>query len=116
MRFEGDRLQLHAAVIMPNHIHLLIEPLGENTLPTLLKGIKGASARKANQIIDGNGQFWLDESYDHIVRSEAQYHRFIRYITANPVKAGLKEHEYWLHQLQGEADIAVCRTTPYTMT
>ena len=108
IRFQGDRLRLHAAVIMPNHVHILIEPLGPNKLPALLKGIKGASAREANQIIGGGGKFWLDESYDHIVRSELQYNRFLRYVADNPVKAGLRDHEYWLHQRQGGAGISAC--------
>jgi REP element-mobilizing transposase RayT len=99
VRFDGERLLVHAAVIMPNHIHALIEPLEGHDLSKLLQGIKGTSAREANKLLGTTGStFWLDESYDHIVRSEAQYQHFIRYIAENPVKAGLKPHEYWLHQ------------------
>ncbi len=98
LRFNEERLQLHAAVIMPNHVHLLLEPLAGNSLSELLKGIKGASARKINQMLGTTGsKFWMDESYDHIVRSEAQYQRFIRYIAENPVKANLSEDKYWLY-------------------
>jgi len=109
LRFDGERLHVHAAVIMPNHVHLLIETLGENKLPQLMKGIKGASARKANQIIGASGQFWRDESFDHIVRSDAQYRHYLDYIAQNPVKAKLKKHEYWL---QCKADILVCQSEP----
>lgn len=38
----------------------------------------------------------MDESYDHIVRSEAQYRVLKTYIRENPRKAGLEEGEYWL--------------------
>lgn len=51
LRFNEERLQLHAAVIMPNHVHLLLEPMAGNSLSELLKGIKGASSRKINQIL-----------------------------------------------------------------
>jgi REP element-mobilizing transposase RayT len=107
MRFDGERLRVHSVVIMPTHVHLLLEPLGDNKLPLLLKGIKGASARRANQIRGASGPFWLDESYDHIVRSEEQYGHFLRYIAENPVKAHLRPDEYW-HYYNGDTDILVC--------
>jgi REP element-mobilizing transposase RayT len=102
LRFERDRLRLHAATIMPNHVHLLMEPMGGNALSQLMKGIKGASARKINLLTGASGQFWMDESFDHIVRSEAQYEHFAAYIRDNPVKAGLQESEYW-HYTSGAA-------------
>ncbi len=135
LKFDGDRLRVHAAVIMPTHVHCVIEPLvkGEADIPVchasshmesqtgmsaspsssalskLLQGIKGASARAANQILGTSGTFWMDESYDHIVRNEKQYRHFIRYIEENPVKAKLSAHEYWLYK--GEADIPVCHSS-----
>ena len=33
--------------------------------------------------------FWQDESYDRLVRDEAEFQRITRYIEMNPVKAGL---------------------------
>ena len=98
LRFDGERLRLHAAVIMPTHVHLLLEPLGGHDLSRILKGIKGTSAREINKLLGTTGTFWLAESYDHIVRSEKQYRRLIRYIADNPVKAGLREDEYWHYQ------------------
>jgi len=107
-RFNEERLRLHAAVIMPNHVHLLLEPLAGNSLPELLKGIKGASSRKINQVSGTTGtKFWMDESYDHIVRSEDQYQHFIQYIAENPVKANLSEDKYWLY-IEGETGIPAC--------
>ena len=113
LRFDGRRLWLHAAVIMPNHVHLLLEPVAGNELSELLKGIKGASARKANQILGNTGAaFWMDESYDHIVRSERQRQHFIRYIMENPVKAKLPAGQYWLHQ--GDTGIPACKSQTQT--
>ena len=106
LRFDSDRLLLHAAVIMPTHVHLLLEPLKGHDLSKLFQGIKGASAREANVLLGAAGTCWFDESYDHIVRSETQYQRFVHYIADNPVKAGLREDEYWLHR--GGTDVPVC--------
>ena len=100
LRFDRVRLRLHSAVIMPNHVHALLEPMGEHPLAALLKGIKGASARLANKELVRSGVFWMDESYDHIVRSEKEYAYFLRYIGENPVKAGLSEGTYWLYFME----------------
>ncbi|MFM2142847.1 MAG: hypothetical protein RLZZ476_1391, partial [Verrucomicrobiota bacterium] len=41
-----------------------------------------------------SGPLWQKEPYDHIVRSEAQFQHYRRYIAENPIKAGLEPHEY----------------------
>ena len=72
-----------------------MQPLGGADLSQILQGIKGASAREINKLTGVTGTFWLDESYDRIVRSEKQYWRFVRDITENPIKAGLRDDAYW---------------------
>ena len=95
---QGATLQqyhLRAYVIMPNHIHLLIDP--QLPLQRIMKSIKGVSARNANRILNHTGKpFWQDESYDHWVRSEEELGTIRRYIELNPVRAGLAKHpEDW---------------------
>ena len=80
--------QLHAYVVMANHVHVLLTPRIE--VRRLMRGLKGATARIANIILDRTGEpFWQDESFDHWVRSEAQFARIRNYIERNPVTAGL---------------------------
>jgi REP element-mobilizing transposase RayT len=82
---------LHAFVVMPNHVHLLITP--SRLLCEVTKWIKGASARRANEFLGRTGSpFWQDESFDHWARSGAQFEKIRKYIWNNPVKAGLVEH------------------------
>lgn len=88
---HGDLYQLDGWVIMPNHFHALVEPSKKHTLGTITQRWKGASARRINQILGRSGSLWQAESFDHIVRSEAQFQHFRRYIAANPVKAGLRQ-------------------------
>jgi len=81
---------LHAWVIMPNHVHMLITPL--TNVPAFLRRLKGFSARQANKLLDRSGQaFWQDESYDHLVESAQEFRNIERYIVSNPVNAGLVE-------------------------
>jgi putative transposase len=79
---------LHAWVIMSNHIHILID--AHAPLSRITKSIKNYSAREANNILGHTGQpFWQTESYDHWARNEAEFNDIIRYIEFNPVSAGL---------------------------
>jgi putative transposase len=90
----GDYL-LHTWVVMPNHVHLLLTPMIEPSVA--LQRLKGASARKANELLGLGGQpFWQDESYDHLVRNQKEFERIEHYILHNPVRAGLArvEEEY----------------------
>jgi REP element-mobilizing transposase RayT len=88
---HGESCHLDAWVIMPNHLHALVEPMEGVTLGAILKSWKGASARKINGMLGRSGRCWQPETYDHIVRSEAQLEHFRRYIAGNPSKAGLKD-------------------------
>jgi REP-associated tyrosine transposase len=92
---EMGYLVLHAYVVMPNHVHVLLEP--RVALRRITGGIKGQSARDANRKLGCAGKaFWQDESFDHWVRNGAQWERIRRYIEQNPVKAGLvRRAEDW---------------------
>jgi putative DNA methylase len=86
LRFQ--RYQLHCFVIMPNHVHLLVTPRVVAT--HWLGPLKGFTAYRANQMLGRQGRpFWQDESYDHAVRSDAEFQRICGYIERNPVSAGL---------------------------
>jgi REP element-mobilizing transposase RayT len=89
---DGDRrfhrYDLHAYVVMPNHVHLLVTP---HVVATQWLGpLKGFTSHQANQLLARQGKhFWQDESYDHLVRSDDEFQRIRRYIENNPVTAGL---------------------------
>lgn len=79
---------VHAWVLMPNHVHLLIAP--RTSMRLITKAIKGPTARRANLILGRTGQhFWQDESFDHWIRTGAEFEKVKRYIEQNPVRAGL---------------------------
>jgi len=94
--FDGQSYQLGEFAIMPNHVHLLVRPAEEVPLEKIIQSWKTFSAKAANQVLGKRGTFWRDEYFDHIVRSEAQFNKFRRYIEENPVKARLPEGSYQL--------------------
>ena len=80
--------QIHAYIVMANHVHLLITPCVE--VSRLMQSLKRFTAPEGNRMLGHTGQpFWQDESYDRLVRDEAEFQRITRYIEMNPVKAGL---------------------------
>ena len=96
---------LHAFVVMPNHVHVLLTP--HVPVPRLLCSLKAASARRANQAMGTTGQtFWQEESYDHLVRNDKEFARIQAYIEGNPMRAGLAQspEDYpWSSAVQREA-------------
>jgi REP element-mobilizing transposase RayT len=94
---HGHRAWVHHGVVMPNHVHLILEPFPNMDLSDILQAMKSVSSRRCNRILGRKGRFWMDESYDHIIRSQAQYEFYREYIRLNPVKAGLTPGMYeWL--------------------
>lgn len=95
--FDGERYDLDAWVIMPNHVHCLLTPRNGHDLFDLLKGIKGCSARSCNRLLGRSGDsFWMDDSYNRIVRNATQLEAYRNYIERNPESAKLREGEYSL--------------------
>jgi REP element-mobilizing transposase RayT len=88
------RIRLHAVVIMPDHVHLLLSPLrdGEGwpfALVDILQCLKSATAHRINKLLRHSGPVWEEESFDHILRSDESLREKCEYIRQNPVKAGL---------------------------
>jgi putative transposase len=84
---------LEAYCVMPNHVHLVCTPLTDNgevfPLSKILHSLKGYTARQANLALGLEGEFWQHESYDHVVRDNAELPRIIEYVLMNPIRAGL---------------------------
>ena len=80
-------------VIMPNHLHLLFALTG-GSLRTTMLSFKRWTGRQAKAILSlSEPHFWQNDSFDHWVRSDAEFEKTIQYIRMNPAKAGLV-HDY----------------------
>lgn len=101
---HGRKFQLHAAVVMPDHVHLILTPLTDASgwpfsLPSILKSLKGASARAVNRAMKTSGPVWQEESFDHVLKNDESLREKVDYIQQNPVRKGLvsKAEDYpWL--------------------
>lgn len=92
--FDEKRYLLTDFVVMPNHIHLLVAFLDDDSMLSNCEGWKRYTARKINKNLKAKGRFWQQDGFDHLVRSESQFEHYRRYIANNPEKAGLKPGEF----------------------
>jgi putative DNA methylase len=89
--FDRKRYILHAWVIMPNHVHILLTPGQDATLSCIIHSWKSYTAKRANSILGRQTAFWQREYFDRRIRNENHFIDAITYIHNNPVKAGLCE-------------------------
>lgn len=110
--FDGVRHRLAAWCVMPNHVHAVVEPLGEQTLSKILKSWKGFSGKEANRLLGRAGDFWQPESYDHLIRDETDFVHAVRYVSENPVKAGLADWPWVWVSAEAKARVAKWHGSP----
>ena len=87
---DQGRYALHAFVVMPDHIHLVLSPSVNESLERCMQCIKGgySFSLRSKRLI------WQKSFYEHRLRNFEDYVRHIAYIEKNPIRRGLQEHPY----------------------
>jgi cobalamin-dependent methionine synthase I len=94
------RYELYAACVMPDHVHILIEPQVRSqsskatefySLTEILHTLKSFTAHKINELEEKSGPVWERESFDRVIRSESDLQEKFNYITRNPWDAGVAQ-------------------------
>lgn len=88
MFYQGERVEHHAWVIMPNHVHLIFTP--RVLLAALMKAWKGTSARRV-----GKGSIWQKNYRDTMIRDRQHFANAVRYIRRNPAKIQPGTYTLW---------------------
>ena len=104
--FNGQRLWLGDSVIMPNHVHLVVQPFDGWELEDLLGSIKKWTSRLIGQwlttqpealrpqgSIHNRARFWQQESFDRIIRDLQEFTNNRTYIASNPSAANCRPGE-----------------------
>ncbi|MGI8956909.1 MAG: DEAD/DEAH box helicase, partial [Chthoniobacterales bacterium] len=100
LHLNEQRYTLYAACVMPDHVHLLLEPgvketNGDETdffsLGEIFDSIKSHTARAINKSAGTRGPIWEEEWFDRLIRSERDLQEKFDYILRNPSDAGLEE-------------------------
>ncbi|MBA4142737.1 MAG: transposase, partial [Nitrosospira sp.] len=100
-RFYLDKLQLacekhncdiHAYVLMTNHVHLLITPHEEQSLSKAMQMLGRYYVQYFNHCYRRTGTLWEGRYKATLIDTEAYLLTCMRYIELNPVRAGMVEH------------------------
>lgn len=95
---DSNRISSLAFVIMPDHIHWLLQ-LHTEKLDKIMQAFKGVSANKINHHLGVNGKCWQSGYHDRAIRKEEDLTAVARYIVANPLRAGIvttiKDYPLW---------------------
>ncbi len=87
LHFDGERYRLLAWVVMPNHVHVLVQP--GVPLAELLHTWKSFTGKAVNRLLGDTGTIWQPDYFDRFIRDELHLAAAIAYLENNPVKAGL---------------------------
>jgi putative transposase len=97
--FHNERYELFAASVMPDHVHLLLQPWPKGDdekgnvafwpLNELMHSIKSFSAHRINELEKKSGPVWGKEQFDRYVRSDRDLQEKFHYILRNPWDAGI---------------------------
>ena len=98
--FEAQgRIKWMCVVVMPDHIHAVIQLGQGQTLPKVMQSLKSFTARQINKLLGERGTVWQDGYYDHGIRKDESLDEIIRYCYENPVRWGLveqaRDYPYW---------------------
>jgi alanyl-tRNA synthetase len=113
---QHRRYLLYAGCVMPDHVHMLLEPQVKEQdsegnpvfwpLSTLLHSLKSFTAHEINKLEHQTGPLWESESFDRLIRGDADLQEKYEYICRNPWESGLvspAEDYDWLWTWESEA-------------
>ena len=84
---------LYAVVVMPDHVHYLLEPAirdggDAHSLAEIMDALRGPSAHAVNRALNRHGRVWQRDFFDRLLR-EGEFNRYMDYICGNPARRGL---------------------------
>ena len=86
--FDGQRYALIAWRVMPNHVHVVVEPRGEHLLGQIVKSWKAFSAARINELTERAGRLWARDYFDRFSDRTSTWAQPSTTLS-NPVAAGL---------------------------
>ncbi|MDP3794122.1 MAG: transposase [Candidatus Uhrbacteria bacterium] len=105
-------VRLYHYVLMPNHVHMLLEPMERGALSAFMQGLTLAHTRRFNLRSGSVGHAWQGRFKSILIESDQYYLQCARYIELNPVRANMVSHpsyyswsSYSVHALGESCDL-----------
>jgi type I restriction enzyme R subunit len=87
------KYELNSFVIMPNHVHILVQ-ISDTPLEELMQTWKSVTSHRINKHLRKSGKLWQAKYWDRLVRNERHFFKSRNYIEKNPHKANLSEGDF----------------------
>ncbi len=104
IRCDGERYDLLAWCVMPNHVHVILRPFEGETLGRILQSWKGGSTHRINPMLGRTGTLWMRESFDRLIRNREHLKNAVIDVMDNPKQAGLR-HWRWFGVANGVEEL-----------
>jgi len=93
IRFLRTRLghRVHAYVLMPDHMHLVVTPRESSNVSQLMHGLKLHTAHEIGRLLGSKGGIWQARFYERALRTLKDMEEAIAYVHDNPIKAGVAD-------------------------
>jgi putative transposase len=111
---DRNRLAIHAYVLMPNHVHLLVTPEFPSSLPKTMQAVGRRFVPYFNAQYSRTGTLWEGRYRATAIEDERYLLTCMRYVELNPVRADLvkapAEYAYSSHRANawGVDDALIC--------
>ena len=96
---EAHRCETLCFMLMPDHLHWLMQVRDRGSLAACVNNVKSHSARRINALRGTSGRVWQRGFHDRALRSDEDVAAVARYIVANPLRAGIvdsvREYPFW---------------------
>ena len=80
LHFDGQRYHLLAWCLMPNHVHVVVEMMDDQSLSSIVASWKSFTAHKANALLERKGRFWHADYFDRFMRNEEHLSQTVEYV------------------------------------
>ena len=85
----GLRHQVHAYVLMPNHLHLITTPKEDSNISQVMHSLKLFTSRRIGDMLGLRGGIWQARFYERALRNAKDVENAFSFVHENPVKASL---------------------------
>ena len=86
---KAQGVEIHAYVLMDNHLHLLVTPRRDRALPLMMQSVGRTYVRAFNQRHGRTGTLWEGRYRSTLIQTDRYLLACMAYIDLNPVRAGL---------------------------
>jgi len=104
MMSEQHNVATLAFVVMPDHLHWMLQLTTESSIDGVVRRMKSISSHRINIFLNRSGSIWQAGFHDHALRRDEDLRQVAEYVIQNPLRAGLVKHigeyphwdGYWL--------------------